>query len=56
MKRLAAVLLLGALAVLILQPVASTVNAPSVNIRLIGDGGTPPPPFPKPSSSLALSA
>ncbi len=53
MKQLAAVLLLGALATVILQPVASLVNTPSVNIRLIGDGSTPPPPFPpKPSAAL----
>lgn len=45
MKRLAVVLLVGALAALILQPVTSTVNTSSGNNGLRADGW-PPPPFP----------
>jgi len=54
MKRLAVVLLVGALAALILQPVTSTVNTPSGNSGLRADGW-PPPPFP-PSSDSELRA
>lgn len=54
MKRLAVVLLVGALAALILQPVTSTVNSLSGNSGLRADG-VPPPPFP-PSSDSELRA
>ncbi len=54
MKRLAVVLLVGALAALILQPVTSTVNSLSGNSGLRADGW-PPPPFP-PSSESGLRA
>jgi hypothetical protein len=45
MKRVAVVLLAGALAALILQPVTCTVNTLSGNSGLWADGW-PPPPFP----------
>lgn len=44
MKRVPAVLLCLALAAMILQPVLSNVNSPSVNTPQLADD--PPPPFP----------
>jgi hypothetical protein len=44
MKRVPALLLCLALAAMILQPVPSNVNSPSVNTPQLADD--PPPPFP----------
>ncbi len=44
MKRLAVLLLAGALMALMLQPVSPTVNKSFVN--LVATDGAPPPPFP----------
>lgn len=44
MKRVPAVLLCLALAAMILQPVPSNVNSPSVNTPQLAED--PPPPFP----------
>jgi hypothetical protein len=44
MKRLAVLLLAGALVALMLQPVSPTVNKPFDN--LVATDGVPPPPFP----------
>ncbi len=52
MKHLAALLLVGALLALMLQPVSLTVNTLSGNDGLRADGSGPPPPFPPPVSGL----
>jgi hypothetical protein len=49
MKRVAQVVLLAAATALILAPVASGVNQPSVNNALQADGGAPPPIPPIPT-------
>jgi hypothetical protein len=48
MKHLAALLLVGALVALMLQPVTLAVNTLSGKNVLRADGGGPPPPFPPP--------
>ena len=55
MKRLAVLLLAGALVTLILQPVSPTVNTLPSNSGLRADGGLPPP-FPPPRSGTMLVA
>ena len=52
MKRLATLLLAGALVALIVHPVTSVVNAPVSNDGQRADGMPAPPPFPPPDGFL----
>ncbi len=53
MKRLTVVLLAGALAALMLQPISAKVNTNSSNNTLWADGGMPIPPVPPNSNFVA---
>ena len=55
MKRLATLLLAGALVALIVHPVTSVVNVPVSNDGPRADGGLPAPPWPTGGGALLVA-
>ena len=55
MKRLATLLLVGALVALIVHPVVSVVNVPVSNDGPRADGATPAPPWPTGGGGLLVA-